>query len=54
MIEILMFEKGYIVTLDGVELGRFLARADASVFALQMLHNGPATSVMLASGTFVS
>lgn len=54
VIEILLVDGEYLVALDGSDLGRFKALIDASVFALQMLHDGPATSVTLLSGVMVS
>lgn len=54
MIEVLVVSSEYLVVMDGAELGRFKALIDASVFALKMLHDGPASSVTLCSGLVVS
>ena len=54
MVEVLVVSSEYLVVMDGVELGRFQALIDASVFALKMLHDGPASSVTLCSGLVVS
>ena len=54
MVVVTRSERWWLVSMDGECLAWFAHSLDANRFAIAMLHDGLATSVMLRSGVMVS